>query len=722
MGVRSLPRIAALVVALWLSAAAAQAQTSFTYFSEDLGTESADRVLLVLALQGIVNRDAPSLYVNTATLDPWSADNPKWYGNPNDVAWLSIYGDRGYQYSTVADLNTLLQQPGIQSAVTGLVEYDPTTLPSAAWVAMTVAGAERRLPVTPELLSAMPMLAAQWPNKLDLRSLFADKTSAYQWAIDHYLPSCDQHLMDVIGHDLASGDPGDIISLDYAVARGAFITDLSLNAASAPDEEALAATVFAHLLPPAAILGWSGEVDFNAYSSLHGDYSLNGVGASNLSFHRRIPRVTSGPLVQTVRLTADQLALDPTKYYLAVVTTDGEAPQSLTRLFNGDWLEPERGQVPISWGVDPVLVTEFPALFEYLYSNATIDDYFVAGCSGAGNVLLSLMPDQANYASLVGSSNAAAGIDSIWVLDSDWDADVWDPFLTASGVQTAVVLFDDQLFFRGDHVPFLPGTFSWPWESDPTNTAETIAANIVATMSAQRPPAFAIALDGIIREPAIAKQVMDILAPQGYEFLRLDEMNDLARQIDHFFDVGTKYWAHDQIEACFKAGIVQGYSDNYYQPTDPVTRDQMAVYISRALAGGDAKVPTGPATATFSDVATDYWAFKYVEYAVDQGVVKGYSDGTYKPADQVTRDQMSVFIARAIATPTAGADLVNYTPPTTATFPDVATTFWAYKYVEYIAQPSIAVTKGYPDGDYHPEYVCTRDQMAVYVARAFRLQ
>jgi hypothetical protein len=32
------------------------------------------------------------------------------------------------------------------------------------------------------------------------------------------------------------------------------------------------------------------------------------------------------------------------------------------------------------------------------------------------------------------------------------------------------------------------------------------------------------------------------------------------------------------------------------------------------------------------------------------------------------------------------------------------------------------VTKGYPDGDYHPEYICTRDQMAVYVARAFRLQ
>jgi PKD repeat protein len=185
--------------------------------------------------------------------------------------------------------------------------------------------------------------------------------------------------------------------------------------------------------------------------------------------------------------------------------------------------------------------------------------------------------------------------------------------------------------------------------------------------------------------------------------------------------VQPAFWALDQILACVDAGIVTGYSDGTYKPTDPVTRDQMAVYISRALAGGDANVPTGPATATFSDVPTDYWAYKYVEYAVAQNVVKGYSDGTYKPADQVTRDQMAVFIARAIVTPTGDAGLVNYTPPATATFPDVPTTFWAYKYVEYIAQPTIAVTKGYPDGDYHPEYVCTRDQMAVYVARAFKL-
>jgi hypothetical protein len=200
--------------------------------------------------------------------------------------------------------------------------------------------------------------------------------------------------------------------------------------------------------------------------------------------------------------------------------------------------------------------------------------------------------------------------------------------------------------------------------------------------------------------------------------------------VSHFRDVpatgfgpaGTdSFWAFEDIEAAYAAHIVTGYDDGTYRPESSVTRDQMAVFISRALAGGDTSVPAFTGTPSFSDVDASNWALKYVQYAMSKGVVKGYSDGTYKPTDQVDRGQMSVFIARAIATPADGADLVNYTPPATATFPDVATTFWAYKYVEYIAQPSIDVTMGYPDGDYHPEYVCTRDQMAVYVTRAFKL-
>jgi len=186
-----------------------------------------------------------------------------------------------------------------------------------------------------------------------------------------------------------------------------------------------------------------------------------------------------------------------------------------------------------------------------------------------------------------------------------------------------------------------------------------------------------------------------------------------------FSDVPWDYWAVLPVEVAYENGIVQGYGDATYRPAVAVTRDQMAVYISRALAGGEAAVPAGPSTASFADVPTDYWAFKYVEYAVAQNVVKGYPDGSYAPAEQVTRDQMAVYIARAIASPTGDAGLVNYTPPGTPSFLDVAADSWAYRYVEYAEQRG--VISGYPDGTYQPGNVVTRDQMAVYMQRAFDL-
>jgi hypothetical protein len=44
---------------------------------------------------------------------------------------------------------------------------------------------------------------------------------------------------------------------------------------------------------------------------------------------------------------------------------------------------------------------------------------------------------------------------------------------------------------------------------------------------------------------------------------------------------------------------------------------------------------------------------------------------------------------------------------------------WCYKHVEYLLERD--VVSGYPDGLYRPTATVTRDQMAVYVSRAFGL-
>jgi hypothetical protein len=186
-----------------------------------------------------------------------------------------------------------------------------------------------------------------------------------------------------------------------------------------------------------------------------------------------------------------------------------------------------------------------------------------------------------------------------------------------------------------------------------------------------------------------------------------------------FPDTPVRFWAYNEIGACLEAGIVVGYTDGLYHPGWTVTRDQMAVYIARALVSpsGDAAIADPEPPPSFPDVPSTHWAYKHIEYAVSQNVVKGYDDGTYQPGLIVDRGTMAVYIARAMVAP--GGDAAIPGPVLPATFPDVPDTFWAYKQVEYCVGQG--VVNGYEDGLYHPEIVVTRDQMAVYIARAFGL-
>ena len=97
-------------------------------------------------------------------------------------------------------------------------------------------------------------------------------------------------------------------------------------------------------------------------------------------------------------------------------------------------------------------------------------------------------------------------------------------------------------------------------------------------------------------------------------------------------------------------------------------------------------------------------------------VVAGYEDGLYHPAEEVDRGQMAVYVARAKAW--VGIDDDMTTAP--ELFPDVPEGFWAGTAIQ--ACVSNSVVYGYDDGYYRPEATVTRDQMAVYVARAFRLE
>lgn len=159
-----------------------------------------------------------------------------------------------------------------------------------------------------------------------------------------------------------------------------------------------------------------------------------------------------------------------------------------------------------------------------------------------------------------------------------------------------------------------------------------------------------------------------------------------------FSDIGGDTHSSN-IEAFAALGIGMGYPDGTFRPIVPVTRGQMASFLSRAL-----DLPEGRPGA-FADVAGSVHE-RAIGAIADAGVTSGYRDGRFGPDDLVTRAQMATFLVAAF-------DL----PPGSVTFPDVSGVHAAS--VSAIA--SAGITSGYPDGTFRPDQPVTRGQMATFI-------
>jgi len=180
-----------------------------------------------------------------------------------------------------------------------------------------------------------------------------------------------------------------------------------------------------------------------------------------------------------------------------------------------------------------------------------------------------------------------------------------------------------------------------------------------------------------------------------------------------FSDVPLDHWAYAYITAIFDAQITAGCLQDppRYCPDDYVTREQMAVFVTRALG----EVPEDGYCGTtnpFTDVDYKRWNCKYIKKLEEMGITSGYGDGRYGPEDPVTRAQMAVFLARAL----------NQVPAdgfcgTTNPFTDVNYDLWSCKYIKILL--SLGIAAGYGDGRFGPDDDVTRAQMAVFLTRSF---
>ncbi|WP_162616239.1 S-layer homology domain-containing protein [Paenibacillus lutimineralis] len=101
------------------------------------------------------------------------------------------------------------------------------------------------------------------------------------------------------------------------------------------------------------------------------------------------------------------------------------------------------------------------------------------------------------------------------------------------------------------------------------------------------------------------------------------------------------------VEVLTARHIVNGTSDTLFSPSKSVTRAEFSFMIVRAL-NLDLLDSTNLAKTAYSDVGAEAWYSNDIAVLNKLGVIKGFSDGTFRPNDPVTREQMVVIVMNAL--------------------------------------------------------------------------
>lgn len=124
-----------------------------------------------------------------------------------------------------------------------------------------------------------------------------------------------------------------------------------------------------------------------------------------------------------------------------------------------------------------------------------------------------------------------------------------------------------------------------------------------------------------------------------YRMAGSPDVSDLS---EPFLDVADDFWAHDAIAWAYHAGVAYGVSGTLFSPNTAISRAQLVTMLYR-YAGS----PEVSGSLSFSDQLTiPAYARDAVIWAYENGIVQGFTDGTFRPLKTATRAEMASVIMR----------------------------------------------------------------------------
>ena len=131
-----------------------------------------------------------------------------------------------------------------------------------------------------------------------------------------------------------------------------------------------------------------------------------------------------------------------------------------------------------------------------------------------------------------------------------------------------------------------------------------------------------------------------------------------------FSDVSPGDWYSSYVHFAQKYGIVRGYGDGTFRPTQAVSRAELVKMVTSFF------VVTG-GSHPFPDVSNGYWAAREISFAAARGWITGGSDGSFQPERSVTRAEAVKILNKAMGREAGEREA-------SLPFTDVSRTHWAY--------------------------------------------
>jgi hypothetical protein len=107
------------------------------------------------------------------------------------------------------------------------------------------------------------------------------------------------------------------------------------------------------------------------------------------------------------------------------------------------------------------------------------------------------------------------------------------------------------------------------------------------------------------------------------------------------------HWAQETIDLFASLNLIAGYEDGTFRPDQPITRAEFAALLYRVFVAQDNGQDSGKPNATWNDVE-GHWAEEEIEALVSAGIITGYPDGTFRPNQPITREEMVVILSRFV--------------------------------------------------------------------------